>query len=681
MLEDRASRWAAPASVVTTASPVSGRPASDGAFVGAPGHLAPGATEDLLRREADHRAERPVGPDDRALGVQLDHPVDGGVQQQAVAGVGVGDLLGGLAQGRQGVLALAERALELPGRPEHGDLIHERAGPDRSEDDDGQDDALERRQADVPGHQGVDDQRARSDQRQGEQARAKPGDRARRTRGARVQSRLEDEDPGEREHRQGGRGLRSAERRGRPSELPSVGQGDGRHAESGGGDEEGEVDGRGAPQREHAVADHDQDGPGRDQGRQRQGPDATRARPLPRAGTRNTAVPVSVETSTMSEISSARSSRMCSRKSTVRAISATTSSRPVAPREELAGIGRGVQPPAGPDDRLEQDGGAEAGGDQPGSDPRVVSAGGNERHHRGHEGGQAEGQLARDVHQATLPEPGARKVTTTTATAAVPRARNRSRSTGSRAVGRTGVCASPGWGISSMPIGLGIGCGSGPLMGGAGSFGRGRYSIRWRRSASATAAVRSDAPSFSKMCSRCVLTVSGEMNSWPRCPCRRGRRRAAGRTSTSGGERSRLAVALLGLGELVGQGDHERRSMTMSPPATSRTAWIRCSASGRGRSPGFVAHGLDDELLVVVGGQHDRRRGRPGTADLARRPRGRSICQGMGRRAGRCPACRNAVLDEAEDLAEFDASSMTSMLSSISRYRRSPGVPGSGRQR
>ena len=37
------------------------------------------------------------------------------------------------------------------------------------------------------------------------------------------------------------------------------------------------------------------------------------------------------------------------------------------------------------------------------------------------------------------------------------------------------------------------------------------YSIRRRRSASATAAVRSDAPSFSKMCSRCVFTVSGEM--------------------------------------------------------------------------------------------------------------------------------------------------------------------------
>ena len=37
------------------------------------------------------------------------------------------------------------------------------------------------------------------------------------------------------------------------------------------------------------------------------------------------------------------------------------------------------------------------------------------------------------------------------------------------------------------------------------------YSISRRRSASATAAVRSEAPSFSKMCSRCVLTVSGEM--------------------------------------------------------------------------------------------------------------------------------------------------------------------------
>ena len=37
------------------------------------------------------------------------------------------------------------------------------------------------------------------------------------------------------------------------------------------------------------------------------------------------------------------------------------------------------------------------------------------------------------------------------------------------------------------------------------------YSINRRRSASATAAVRSDAPSFSKMCSRCVFTVSGEM--------------------------------------------------------------------------------------------------------------------------------------------------------------------------
>ena len=39
----------------------------------------------------------------------------------------------------------------------------------------------------------------------------------------------------------------------------------------------------------------------------------------------------------------------------------------------------------------------------------------------------------------------------------------------------------------------------------------GPYSISRRRSASATAAVRSDAPSFSKMCSRWVFTVSGEM--------------------------------------------------------------------------------------------------------------------------------------------------------------------------
>src|SRR5262249_2809835 len=39
----------------------------------------------------------------------------------------------------------------------------------------------------------------------------------------------------------------------------------------------------------------------------------------------------------------------------------------------------------------------------------------------------------------------------------------------------------------------------------------GCYSIRRRRRASATAAVRSEVPSFSKMCSRCVLTVSGEM--------------------------------------------------------------------------------------------------------------------------------------------------------------------------
>jgi len=39
------------------------------------------------------------------------------------------------------------------------------------------------------------------------------------------------------------------------------------------------------------------------------------------------------------------------------------------------------------------------------------------------------------------------------------------------------------------------------------------YSIRRRLSASATAAVRSDAPSFSKMCSRWVFTVSGEMYS------------------------------------------------------------------------------------------------------------------------------------------------------------------------
>ena len=39
----------------------------------------------------------------------------------------------------------------------------------------------------------------------------------------------------------------------------------------------------------------------------------------------------------------------------------------------------------------------------------------------------------------------------------------------------------------------------------------GGYSIRRRRSASATAAVRSEAPSFSKMCSRWVFTVSGEM--------------------------------------------------------------------------------------------------------------------------------------------------------------------------
>jgi hypothetical protein len=37
------------------------------------------------------------------------------------------------------------------------------------------------------------------------------------------------------------------------------------------------------------------------------------------------------------------------------------------------------------------------------------------------------------------------------------------------------------------------------------------YSIKRLRKASATAAVRSDAPSFSKMCSRWVLTVSGEM--------------------------------------------------------------------------------------------------------------------------------------------------------------------------
>ena len=45
----------------------------------------------------------------------------------------------------------------------------------------------------------------------------------------------------------------------------------------------------------------------------------------------------------------------------------------------------------------------------------------------------------------------------------------------------------------------------------------------------------------------------------------------------------------------------------MLPPATSRTVWIRCSASRAFKhvAAGAAADGLDDELPVVVGGEHD----------------------------------------------------------------------------
>src|SRR6187431_1523528 len=47
-------------------------------------------------------------------------------------------------------------------------------------------------------------------------------------------------------------------------------------------------------------------------------------------------------------------------------------------------------------------------------------------------------------------------------------------------------------------------------------------------------------------------------------------------------------------------------SITMLPPATRRTVWIRCSVAGlQDVAARAAADGLDDELAVVVRGQHD----------------------------------------------------------------------------
>jgi hypothetical protein len=106
------------------------------------GERAPRLTLDERLRELDHLAEGPVRTDDDVAGVELDDPVDGGLEHGAEAFLGLAQGLVRALEPRQGQVGLAERGFLLVERIvdsalrlRPSDLVHEDPQRDRGRQD------------------------------------------------------------------------------------------------------------------------------------------------------------------------------------------------------------------------------------------------------------------------------------------------------------------------------------------------------------------------------------------------------------------------------------------------------------------------------------------------------------------------------------------------------------------
>ena len=142
------------------------------------------------------------------------------------------------------------------------------------------------------------------------------------------------------------------------------------------------------------------------------------------------------------------------------------------------------------------------------------------------------------------------------------------------------------------------------------------------------------------MCSRCVLTVSGEMKScsamslfvWPNA--------SSCRTSTSRAVRvSALRSRSFGVGQLLGQGDHQLGvdHHVAAGDQANRLDQVLGVARLQHVAAGPGADGFDHELAVVVGGQHDHADVGVLLRGCGGRPPGRPS-PASGCRAARCRA-------------------------------------------
>jgi hypothetical protein len=175
--------------------------------------------------------------------------------------------------------------------------------------------------------------------------------------------------------------------------------------------------------------------------------------------------------------------------------------------------------------------------------------------------------------------------------------------------------------------------------------------------------------SFSKMCVRCVFTVSGDSSS--SSAISRFVRPNASSCSTfqlPGGERLRPAVPLLDLGQLLGQGHHQVGSMTRLPLATSRTVWIRSSASRVFRTYPRAPARTDSTTNWRSSYAESITTSTSGNCSRMRRHVSTPSMPGMRRSISATSGSESAFSRSTSTWVPSSASSVTSMSPAISRY-------------